>query len=156
MNVKVIIVISVALLFSLIGLLYWSYSKGYDNAEQYYISKLKQLESDNTKKILAIERTNHEKQQMIISEYIQQMEMMKNAYDKELSALNVADVSDVVGRRMYDCESSSRVSAEDNNTETLRCYTEEQLLDKIKASMVIAQECDELALKYNSLLKICK
>ena len=156
MNVKLIIVISVALLFSLIGLLYWSYSKGYDNAEQFYISKLKQLESDNTKNILAIERTNHEKQQMIISEYIQQMEMMKNAYDKELSALNVADVSDVVGRRMYDCESSSRVSAEDNNTETLRCYTTEQLLDKIKASMVIAQECDELALKYNSLLKICK
>lgn len=156
MNVKVIIVISVALLFSLIGLLYWSYSKGYDNAEQFYISKLKQLESDNTKKILAIERTNHEKQQMIISEYIQQMEIMKNAYDKELSALNVADVSDVVGRRVYDCESGPRVSAEDNNTETLRCYTEEQLLDKIKASMVIAQECDELALKYNSLLKICK
>lgn len=156
MNVKVIIVISAVLLFSLIDLLYWSYSKGYDNAEQYYISKLKQLENDNTKKILAIERTNHEKQQMIISEYIQQMEMMKNAYDKELSALNVADVSDVVGRRVYDCESSSRVSAEDNNTETLRCYTEEQLLDKIKASMVIAQECDELALKYNSLLKICK
>lgn len=156
MNVKVIIVISIALLFSFIGSLYWAYSKGYDNAEHYYISKLKQLESDNTKKILAIERTNHEKQQMIISEYIQQMEIMKNAYDKELSALNVADVSDVVGRRVYDCESSSRVSAEDNNSETLRCYTEEQLLDKIKASMVIAQECDELALKYNSLLKICK
>lgn len=156
MNVKVIIVISIALLFSFIGSLYWVYSKGYDNAEQYYISKLKQLESDNTKKILAIERTNHEKQQMIVSEYIQQMEMMKNAYDKELSALNVADVSDVVDRRMYDCKSGSRVSAEDNNTETLRCYTEEQLLDKIKASMVIAQECDELALKYNSLLKICK
>lgn len=156
MNVKLIIVISVALLFTFLGLMYWAYAKGYDNAEQYYISKLKQLESDNTKKILAIERTNHEKQQMIVSEYIQQMEMMKNAYDKELSALNVADVSDVVDRGMYNCESSSRVSAEDNNTETLRCYTEEQLLDKIKRSMAIAKECDELALKYNSLLKICK
>ena len=156
MNVKLIIVISVALLFTFWGLMYWAYAKGYDNAEQYYISKLKQLESDNTKKILAIERTNHEKQQMIVSEYIQQMEMMKNAYDKELSALNVADVSDVVDRGMYNCESSSRVSAEDNNTETLRCYTEEQLLDKIKRSMAIAKECDELALKYNSLLKICK
>lgn len=156
MNVKVIIVISIALLFSFIGSLYWSYSKGYDNAEQFYISKLKQLESDNTKNILAIERANYEKQQMIVSEYIQQMEMMKNAYDKELSALNVADVSDIIDRGMYDCESGPRVSAEDNNTKTLRCYTEEQLLDKIKASMVIAQECDELALKYNSLLKICK
>lgn len=156
MNVKVIIVISIALLFSFIGSLYWSYSKGYDNAEQFYISKLKQLESDNTKNILAIERANYDKQQMIVSEYIQLMENMKNAHDKELSALNVADVSDVVDRRMYDCESGPRVSAEDNNTKTLRCYTEEQLLDKIKASMVIAQECDELALKYNSLLKICK
>lgn len=156
MNVKVIIVISIALLFSFIGSLYWSYSKGYDNAEQFYISKLKQLESDNTKNILAIERVNYEKQQMIVSEYIQLMETMKNAHDKELSALNVANVSDIVDRRVYDCESSSRVSAEDNNTETLRCYTEEQLLDKIKASMVIARECDELALKYNSLLKICK
>ena len=154
MNVKVII--GIALLFSLIGSLYWAYSKGYDNAEQYYIAKLKQLESDNTKNILAIERANHEKQQMIISEYIQLMETMKNAHDKELSALNVANVSDIVDRRVYDCESSSRVSAEDDNTKTLRCYTEEQLLDKIKASMVIARECDELALKYNSLLKICK
>lgn len=156
MNVKVIIVISIALLFSFIGSLYWSYSKGYDNAEQFYISKLKQLESDNTKNILAIERANYDKQQMIVSEYIQLMENMKNAHDKELSALNVADVSDIIDRGMYDCESGPRVSAEDNNTETLRCYTEEQLLDKIKASMVIAQECDELALKYNSLLKICK
>lgn len=156
MNVKIIIVTSIAVLFCFTGLLFWVYSTGYDNAEQYYISKLKQLESDNTKKILDIERTNHKKQQMIISEYIQQMEMMKNAYDKELSALNVADVSDVVDRGVYDCESSPRVSAEDNNSETLRCYTEEQLLEKIKASLVVAQECDELALKYNSLLKICK
>ena len=38
----------------------------------------------------------------------------------------------------------------------VKCYTDAELSRKIKASLDIAAECDELAIKYGALLKWCK
>ena len=38
----------------------------------------------------------------------------------------------------------------------IRCYTESELLRKIESSLDIAKQCDELTVKYNALLKVCK
>ena len=38
----------------------------------------------------------------------------------------------------------------------LKCYTDAELSRKIKSSLDIAAECDELAIKYGALLQWCK
>ena len=38
----------------------------------------------------------------------------------------------------------------------LICYSEAELLKKIKRSLDITEECDKLAYRYNTLLSVCK
>ena len=52
--------------------------------------------------------------------------------------------------------SSTRVSQETKPKSNTRCYTETDLLRKVKESMAIGNECDQLAVRYNSLLEWCK
>ena len=108
------------------------------------LQEISQQEQFSRETIAIIERENLEKQ-----------EQLKNEYESIIANMH----DNYVLRDSVQCDSSrstADVQEAKSNTSKLRCYTEEQLLDKIKASMVIAQECDELAEQYNTLLKVCK
>ena len=53
-------------------------------------------------------------------------------------------------------KSGAGVPAKAADRSGLKCYTEAELSRKIKSSLDIAAECDELAIKYGALLQWCK
>ena len=101
-------------------------------------------EKEARDKITSIERDN-----------LQEKEKLKNEYETTISKLR----SDYVINDSVQCDSSGStksVSTTATNTNSLRCFTEDELYRKIKDSLAITQECDRLATDYNALLKICK
>ena len=107
------------------------------------------------------------KQDQIVSDYLKQIEDMKDEHTKEL--ITVSNLRDTV--TVPKCVSnkntgSSGVSAKTSNKSNLKCYTESELLRKVERSLDLAREeversldlareADELAVKYNALLKVC-
>lgn len=135
-----------------------AYYRGYNTAELEYMTEIQKLRLDNKQELLVAEREYNDKANLIIHEYNTKLELQRSEYEdtiEQLKASNLSDVVTVTSVCNENDNSSKRVSKE-NNTSNLRCYTESQLLDKVKASMAIARECDQLAERYNALLEVCK
>lgn len=135
-----------------------AYYRGYNTAELEYMTEIQKLRLDNKQELLNKEREYNDKANLIIHEYNAKLEVQRSEYESTIEQLKASNLSDVVTVTSVcdkDSDNSKRVSKE-NNTSNLRCYTESQLLDKVKASMAIARECDQLAEKYNALLEVCK
>ena len=86
------------------------YLKGCKATEREYTEKLNQAQIENSRKIIEQERMMQSKQDQIVSDYLKQIEDMKDEHTKEL--ITVSNLRD-------------------------------------------AREADELAVKYNALLKVC-
>lgn len=147
--------IVIAFMVSLVSLAYF---KGYATAELEYMTEIDKLRLDNKQSLLDQERAYNNRANTIIHEYNTKLELQRSEYEDTIDKLKASNLSDVVTPSCLYGEDSSnkdRVSKEDN-TSNLRCYTEEQLLEKIKRSLDIARECDQLAERYNALLEVCK
>lgn len=135
-----------------------AYYRGYNTAELEYMTEMQKLRLDNKQELLNQEREYNDKANLIIHEYNAKLEVQRSEYESTIEQLKASNLSDVVTPSSV-CDKDSgnpkRVSKEDN-TSNLRCYTEEQLLEKIKRSLDIARECDQLAERYNALLEVCK
>lgn len=132
------------------------YLKGCKATEREYTEKLNQAQIENSRKIIEQERIMQSKQDQIVSDYLKQIEDMKDEHTKEL--ITVSNLRDTV--TVPKCVSnkntgSSGVSAKTSNKSNLKCYTESELLRKVERSLDLAREADELAVKYNALLKVC-
>lgn len=132
------------------------YLKGSKETEREYIEKLNLAQLENSNKIIEQERIMQSKQDQIVSDYLKQIEDMKNEHTKEL--ITVSNLRDTV--TVPKCVSNkntggSGVSAKTSNKSNLKCYTESELLRKVERSLDLAREADELAVKYNALLKVC-
>lgn len=104
------------------------------------------------------ELANQSRINELISNQLINEENIKNEYEKVISDLRDGkyDVSDGmhIGK---DCSATSNaVSAGTTDTSNLICFTESELYRKIERSMAIAKEADQLAVKYNTLLEVCK
>lgn len=135
-----------------------AYYRGYNTAELEYMTEIQKLRLDNKQELLNQEREYNDKANLIIHEYNAKLELQRSEYESTIEQLKASNLSDVVTVTSVcdkDSNDSKRVSKEDN-TSNLRCYTESQLLDKVKRSLDIARECDQLAEKYNALLEVCK
>lgn len=133
----------------------YSYHEGYAKATEEYNLKLLQMQSDNTELILNQEREYKDRENEIIKNYMQEKEVLKSEYEKSLIVAN--NLRDTF---IPDClpntnTSSAEVSRKTKDKSGSRCYSETDLLRKIKESMAIGQECDELAIRYNALLEVC-
>ena len=60
----------------------FAYYKGYTNASNEYKATLNQLQTSNLKAILNQERTYKEKENEIIKDYSEKMDLLKQQYEK--------------------------------------------------------------------------
>lgn len=140
---------------SLIGALVFAYYKGYVNASEHYRSMMDTAYAENLKSIQEILVSQDTREKEIVSSYLSQIETLKEAQYEEIQSIKSEHISDTV-KCMSDSNTSKGVSPKVRTRSDLICYTEAELLRKIKESMVIAGECDQLAARYNTLLKVCK
>lgn len=140
-----------------ISLCIGSYLQGKESAYSEY-QKLIQMQSErNTRALQRLQEENQEREDIIIKDYLAQIEELKSKQED----ISNAKISDVVEcpepTRVYITKSDTgRTVSQEKNKSNLLCYTESQLRDKIKRSLDIVRECDELAVKYNSLYEVCK
>ena len=104
-------------------------------------------------------------QNIIVSGYIQKIKTLEGEHERTLQELETAQfsntvtgvnciVSNAVNSLHKDSGSQTTVQATGDKPD-LVCYTRAELQSKIKASLDITKEADELAIKYKALLEVC-
>ena len=106
-------------------------------------------------------------QNIVVSGYLQKIKTLEGEHEKTLQELETAQFSNtvtgvncVVSNAIHDSlhkdgGSQTTVQATGNKPDLI-CYTRAELQSKVKRSLDIAAECDKLAERYNTLLKVCK
>lgn len=134
----------------------FAYYKGYTEASNEYKNRLTELQTNNLQAILNQERKYKDKENEIIKDYSEKMDLLKQEYEKMLIVSNNLRDTFVPECLQHTDTSSTRVPQETKPKSNTRCYTESDLLRKVKESVAIGNECDQLAIRYNSLLEWCK
>lgn len=98
-------------------------------------------------KARVIERQAQEKQDAIVTDYLHQID----EYKKTISAY--ADTDSVDADRLSDASTCKDMPRASGAQPGLVCYTPADIQDKVKRSLAIAEECDELAIRYKALVK---
>lgn len=139
------------------GIMYLSYEIN-TRADKKYQEAVSKLEKEQ---LLSLEKLQN-KQNNIIAGYLSQINAMKKQHEKEMTELYHAKYKDTINsstanERMQQLSASgnSGVSKASDKSDII-CYAREQFQRKIKESLDIANECDELALKYKALYDTCK
>ena len=135
------------------------YRSGYETATKKYDEVLRVESEKNYQKIIETERTLTDKQNKIVSEYLNYIDELEKQHEQDkIDMDNLRDVINVDTDKL--CNNSNTHSAamppKATNQSKLRCYTESELQRKIKESLDIAADCDRLAIRFNSLLEWCK
>ena len=141
----------------LVGVHY--YRNGYETATKKYDEVLRVESEKNYQKIIETERNLTDKQNKIVSEYLNYIDDLEKQHEQDkIDMDNLRDVVSIDADKL--CHNSNTNSAampaKATNQSKLRCYTESELQRKIKESLDITNECDKLSLKYNALLEWCK
>ena len=104
-------------------------------------------------------------QNIIVSGYLQKIKALEGEHEKTLQELETAQFSNTVTG--VNCVVSNAVNSlhKDGGSQTtvqtagnkpdLICYTRAELQSKIKRSLALTKEADELAIKYRALLEVC-
>ena len=140
-----------------VGLHY--YRNGYETATKKYDEVLRVESEKNYQKIIETERNLTDKQNEIVSEYLNYIDTLEKQHEQDkINMDNLRDVISVDIDKLCDNSNtnSSTVSAKATNQSKLKCYTNSELQRKIEKSLDITNECDKLSLKYNALLEWCK
>lgn len=135
-----------------------AYYKGYKACERDVALKLQNVTIEHNQKIIETERNLQNKQNQIVADYLQQISLLEAQHNEDKINLdNLRDAFDVKLNGMCNTNNSgsSTVSTKTGTQSNLKCYTRAELQRKIERSMAIAREADELAVKYNTLLKTC-
>lgn len=94
------------------------------------------------------EKAARDKIDAITENYLHEIE----EYKKTINAYSDVDINSLSDARA--CPGSVPRKAE--NKPSFICYTPAELQSKIEASLDIAAECDELAIRYKALIESCK
>ena len=135
-----------------------AYYKGYSACERDMALKLQNVTIEHNQKIIETERNLQNKQNQIVADYLQQISLLEAQHNEDKINLdNLRDAFDVKLDSMCNTNNSgsSTMSTKTGTQSNLKCYTESELLRKIERSLAIAREADELAVKYNTLLRTC-
>ena len=126
------------------------YSQTIERMELEQLQNLQQLQSQ---------------QNIIVSGYLQKIKTLEGEHEKTLHELETAQFSNTVTG--VNCVVSNAVNSlhKDGGSQTtvqtagnkpdLICYTRAELQSKIKRSLALTKEADELAIKYRALLEVC-
>ena len=134
-----------------------AYEKGYSNCELKMQSEMREVELKNSKLIIEKERALRIEQDKIVNDYLETIETMRAKHEQDIIDLNnLRDTVNIPKCVSNSSKTDKSVSGKTKDKSGIRCYTESELLRKIESSLDIAKQCDELAVKYNALLKACK
>ena len=134
-----------------------AYEKGYSNCELKMQSEMREVELKNSKMIIEKERALRIEQDKIVNDYLETIETMRAKHEQDIIDLNnLRDTVTVPKCVSNSSKTDKSLSGKAKDKAGVRCYTESELLRKIESSLDIAKQCDELAVKYNALLKVCK
>lgn len=135
-----------------------SWLHGNHYAYKEYQEKLTNEYIANQRALKRFQEENQEREDKIVKDYLSQIEELKSKQE-DISEAKISDVIEcpepVVTRVYINKPDTSRRVSKEKTKSNLLCYTESQLRDKIKASMDIGREADELAIKYKSLYEVC-
>lgn len=154
-------VIAIAATLSAVGASYvLTYTKGYHAAESAYKARMSALEAANLRKLIQQEREAAEKQDLVVEEYIEQINQLREDHANAMVEMDkLRDV--IIYNPVTDCvpgadkSSTAGVPEKTAVKPGLKCYTDAELRRKIESSMALAREADELALRYAALVKAC-
>ena len=135
-----------------------AYYKGYKACERDVALKLQNVTIEHNQKIIETERNLQNKQNQIVADYLQQISLLEAQHNEDQINLdNLRDAFDVKLDGMCNANNSgsSTVSKKTGTQSHLKCYTRAELQRKIEQSMAIVRECDQVALRYRSLLEWC-
>ena len=104
-------------------------------------------------------------QNIIVSGYLQKIKALEGEHEKTLHELETAQfsntvtgvncvVSNAVNSLHKDSGSKTTVQTAGNKPDLI-CYTRAELQRKVKESLALTREADELAIKYKALLDVC-
>ena len=104
-------------------------------------------------------------QNIIVSGYLQKIKTLEGEHEKTLQELETAQfsntvtgvncvVSNAVNSLHKDSGSKTTVQTAGNKPD-LVCYTRAELQSKVRRSLALTKEADELAIKYRALLDVC-
>ena len=136
------------------------YRSGYETATKKYDEVLRSESEKNYQKIIETERTLTDKQNAIVSEYLNYIDELEKQHNEDV--INIENLRDVISidvDKLCNNNSNSHstaMSEKTRNQSKLKCYTNSELQRKIKESLDITNECDRLAARFNSLLEWCK
>ena len=105
-------------------------------------------------------------QNIVVSGYLQKIKTLEGEHEKTLQELETAQFSNtvtgvncVVSNAIHDSvhkDSGSKTTVQAaGNKPDLVCYTRAELQRKVKESLALTREADELAIKYRALLEVC-
>ena len=135
------------------------YRSGYETATKKYDEVLRVESEKNYQKIIETERSLTDKQNKIVSEYLNYIDELEKQHEQDkIDMDNLRDVISVDISKLCNNSNShsAAMPAKATNKSGIRCYTDAELQRKIKASLVIAGEADLMFEKYVALLKACK
>lgn len=104
-------------------------------------------------------------QNIVVSGYLQKIKTLEGEHEKTLQELETAQFSNTVTG--VNCVVSNAIDSlhKDGGSKTtvqtagdkpdLICYTRAELQSKVKKSLALTREADELAIKYKALLEVC-
>ena len=126
------------------------YSQTIERLELEQLQNLQQLQSQ---------------QNIIVSGYLQKIKALEGEHEKTLQELETAQfsntvtgvncvVSNAVNSLHKNSGSQTTVQAAGNKPDLI-CYTRSELQRKVKESLALTREADELAIRYQTLLEVC-
>lgn len=133
-----------------------AYYKGYSACERDVTFKLQGAMIENNERIIETERRLKEEQDQIVADYLNKIEVMRNEHEKDVIDLNNLRDTVTVKCVSNNSKTDKSVSGKTKDKSGVKCYTDTELQRKIERSLVIAEEADRLAERYNSLLEWCK
>lgn len=135
------------------------YRSGYEIATKKYDEVLRLESEKNYQKIIETERNLTDKQNKIVSEYLNYIdELEKQHVQDKIDMDNLRDAISIDVDKLFHNSNtnSATMPPKATNQSKLKCYSESELQRKIKESLDISTECDKLSHKYNALLEWCK
>ena len=127
-----------------------------------YNQTIERLELEQLQNLQQLQK----EQNIIVSGYLQKIKTLEGEHEKTLQKLETAQfsntvtgvncvVSNAVNSLHKDSDSTATVQTAGNKPDLI-CYTRAELQRKVAESLAITKECDELAVKYQTLLEVCQ
>lgn len=126
-------------------------------ANEKYAAKIEQFKNEQLQNL---QQLQHE-QNVIVTGYINDIERLKEQHEKDVKELENANFKDtvIVKPVTHECVCPSgggKPSVQAAGVKSdLICYTRTELQSKIKRSLDIAAEADQMTERYKALLEVC-